>query len=228
MGFIASTPAQPPVATAQAAPNQGQYKPMILQGTQVPASVPAKSKQTPAPVSAIDFVRPMIHDYEQFRPDAYLDEHSNKWTIGYGQTEIDGRPVREGDVITERDASAWTEKRLNRDFAILSKRKGFAAMKPHEQAAILDIAYTTGSDFDVIDEKTGEYKFKNTRAALDDPKLKESFRELIPQFRRSNGKIVEGLVNRRRDTLDMFKGLYVGGYKTRAERQKAINTQNQP
>jgi GH24 family phage-related lysozyme (muramidase) len=44
-----------------------------------------------------------IKKEEGFRPDAYTDT-KNVWTIGYGQTVINGRAVKQGDKITEPEA----------------------------------------------------------------------------------------------------------------------------
>lgn len=45
----------------------------------------------------------LIKKYEGFRPEAYLCP-ANKWTIGYGTTEINGKPVVAGMKITRSEA----------------------------------------------------------------------------------------------------------------------------
>lgn len=44
-----------------------------------------------------------IASKEGFSPTAYRDS-AGVWTIGYGNTQINGRPVRQGDVITQQQA----------------------------------------------------------------------------------------------------------------------------
>lgn len=45
--------------------------------------------------AGIDFIK----KWESFRSVSYLDS-VNVWTVGYGSTRINGRPVRKGDVVT--------------------------------------------------------------------------------------------------------------------------------
>ena len=51
---------------------------------------------------AIDNVADFTKEHEGFRDSAYYDSVGKKWSIGYGQTEIDGRRVRPGDRKTAR------------------------------------------------------------------------------------------------------------------------------
>ncbi len=45
-----------------------------------------------------------IKDREAFRSVAYLPTPDDRWTVGYGFTEIDGRPVVSGDTVTRAEA----------------------------------------------------------------------------------------------------------------------------
>lgn len=47
--------------------------------------------------------RALIKECEGFRETAYLDT-GKVWTIGWGTTEIDGKPVRQGQKITREKA----------------------------------------------------------------------------------------------------------------------------
>lgn len=47
-----------------------------------------------------------IKDAEGFRDKAYLDGAS-VWTIGYGTTRIEGKPVEAGQTCTRQQASQW-------------------------------------------------------------------------------------------------------------------------
>ena len=49
-----------------------------------------------------------IQQFEGLRLSAYLCP-AGKWTIGYGQTSIAGRPVREDDKITLSEADELFE-----------------------------------------------------------------------------------------------------------------------
>ncbi|WP_458098600.1 lysozyme [Roseomonas sp. WA12] len=91
----------------------------------------------PADIAAVLAAR-----YEGFRSRAYWDADGRVWTVGYGTTEIDGRPVREGDVVTEPQAQALLAKRLNRDLPTLQRALGKAT--DNQLAAFLDLAYNCG------------------------------------------------------------------------------------
>lgn len=57
----------------------------------------------------------MSKQWEGFRAEAYPDPGSKDgtpWTIGYGQTRINGRAVKKGDKITEAEAAKAHEARL--------------------------------------------------------------------------------------------------------------------
>lgn len=57
----------------------------------------------------------MSKQWEGFRAEAYPDPGSKDgtpWTIGYGQTQINGRAVRKGDKTTEPAAAKQLESRL--------------------------------------------------------------------------------------------------------------------
>lgn len=57
----------------------------------------------------------LLSNYEGFRANAYRDP-VGVWTIGYGSTYVDGKPVRPGDTITK-------EKAMQQKFADIDKFK---------------------------------------------------------------------------------------------------------
>ena len=70
----------------------------------------------PAPSAASS----LIKDREGFRSEAYQD-HLGNWTIGYGTTEVNGRPVQPGDTISREDAEAELNKDITtaRDLSLI-------------------------------------------------------------------------------------------------------------
>jgi len=50
----------------------------------------------------------LLQELEGFRAKAYLDT-GGVWTVGYGTTKIDGKPVEAGQTATERQAQEWLE-----------------------------------------------------------------------------------------------------------------------
>lgn len=53
----------------------------------------------------------LLKELEGFRQHAYLDT-GGVWTIGYGTTKIDGKPVEAGQTITEKEAQQWLDSDL--------------------------------------------------------------------------------------------------------------------
>jgi GH24 family phage-related lysozyme (muramidase) len=60
--------------------------------------------------STVDFIK----KNESFRATPYWDV--NGWAIGYGSHTINGRPVQQGDTITQKDAEQQIVDRLNNEF----------------------------------------------------------------------------------------------------------------
>lgn len=54
----------------------------------------------------------LIKKYEGFEENAYLCP-AGVWTIGYGFTTLNGRPVKEGDKITRADADYLLQDKVN-------------------------------------------------------------------------------------------------------------------
>jgi len=93
----------------------------------------------------------MIKRFETFEPVAYPDPGSggDPWTIGWGNTLWeDGSPVKEGDVITEKEAddlfSFWIEKSF---WPGVTKVPHFYDMSDEQRGALLSFAYNSGANF---------------------------------------------------------------------------------
>ncbi len=79
--------------------------------------------------------------YEGFRGQAYQDG-GGVWTVGYGTTRLDGRPVVRGDSLTPEAALALLTSYLARDSVAIRKAAGPAT--ENQIAAFLDLAYNVG------------------------------------------------------------------------------------
>ena len=95
-----------------------------------------------------DYLTERLQEREGFRTEAYLDTEGN-WTIGYGTTSIDGRPVQEGDTITQEQAQ--TE--LNKDIQTARQDAvrnidNFDNLSPALQDALTCLLYTSPSPRD--------------------------------------------------------------------------------
>lgn len=130
-----------------------------------------------------------IKRLEGFRAQAYPDPGSRDgtpWTIGYGQTRIDGRPVRRGDTITEADASAWIESELRRVAAVVD-RLVKVPLGDFQRGALVSFTYNIG-----------DAAFGGSTLLRE---LNKGRYDAVPgqlaRWKYNDGKVMEGLINRR-------------------------------
>lgn len=143
---------------------------------------------------AIADVVPFIKEHEGFRAKAYKCA-AGHWTVGYGQTEINGRAVKPGDTIDEPVAAKWFERRV-RDNAVHMYRnyKWSRDLSAGALAAAYDVAYNLGVA--ALGERKSPTLTKDMKTAKDkDPII---WREL-GTYVNVGGKPLKGLVNRRND-----------------------------
>lgn len=86
----------------------------------------------------------LIKQEEGLRTEAYQDT-TGTWTIGFGNTQINGRPVQPGDRLTERQAEALMQQ------SVIEKYTSFAnniqtEVTPNQFAALTSFEYNLGSD----------------------------------------------------------------------------------
>lgn len=116
------------------------------------------------------------------------------WTIGYGTTSSDrsitGTNIKSGMKITKVTAEIWLEKSLNQKYAPkVAKYDKVYQWTQNEFDALVSFAYNVGS----IDQLTAN----GTRS-------KSVVREKILLYNKANGKVLKGLVNRRKEEYDLF------------------------
>lgn len=160
----------------------------------------------------------MIRDWETFQPKVYDDGYGNP-TIGYGMTTLpNGQKVTwDTPDITKEEGEKMLLQKVESFTKTLEKFPTFKTLKPNQQAAVLDIAFNIGPNFDAKG-KNGKPKYPTLLAIMKDPKRADELKTLIPQFRMANGSVSNGLINRRKDTLSMFSDENFQ-YKPRAERK---------
>lgn len=158
--------------------------------TQLPADFLAFSKQ-----------------WEGFRDEAYPDPGSRDgtpWTIGYGQTEINGVPVKKGDTITEPLASSLLQQRHERlATRILGVVK--VPLSPYQLATLVSFADNVGWG----DSRTPGF---STSTLL--KKLNAGDYNAVPaqlaRWVNNDGEKMQGLVNRRAAEAGLWaKGEFV-------------------
>lgn len=153
----------------------------------------------PPKAKAADWLAPalgIIKEFEGCRLDAYRCP-AGKWTIGFGTTMINGRPVREGDKVTYAEAEALLRKQVS-DFAegvfgLLVESRGWG---PSEIAAMVSFAYNVG---------LGAFKDSLLRKRiLQGEDRYKVVREELPKWVTANGTRLEGLVRRRAAEVALF------------------------
>lgn len=151
--------------------------------------------------AAIADAVPFIKEHEGFRGTAYRDA-VGKWTVGYRQTEIDGRPVREGDTITEKDASAFVERRARENAALLHRQNPWTEnLSQGALSALYDVAYNLGA------KALGASRSPRLNSEMESADMDYDsivWREL-PTYTYAGGKELKGLVNRRNDALKRWR-----------------------
>ena len=89
----------------------------------------------------------LVAGEEGVRTEAYQDSEGI-WTIGYGQTRIDGRPVKKGDTITREEALTGfrSNVRIHAQRAInqLGEER-WKQLDPKARAVLTSLAYNYGS-----------------------------------------------------------------------------------
>lgn len=132
---------------------------------------------------------------------AYWDKVAGVWTIGWGNTFYqNGRQVRKGDTITKKQADELTLAIMRNKSIELSKVIKAENFTDNEYAALLSIVYNAG---------IGNFTQSRIMRAIRENQTKQSISNTIKDsIITSQGKRVQGLVNRREDESRLFSGKY--------------------
>lgn len=165
-----------------------------------------------------DFIN-FSKQWEGFRAEAYPDPGSRDgtpWTIGYGQTVIDGKPVKKGDTISEPKAAALLEQRHE-----ILARKVLGTVKvplsPYQLATLVSFADNVGWG----GKKQGDGFSTSTLLR----KLNAGDYDAVPselmKWVNNDGKKMNGLVNRRSAEAGLWaKGQFVSSAPVTVEPPK--------
>jgi len=135
----------------------------------------------------------LLTELEGFEDKAYLDT-GGVWTIGYGTTKVNGKPVEAGLTCSEGEARQW----LSDDLAWAQTAVNKLVKVPLTQGmfdALVSFVYNIG-----------EAQFR-TSTLLKLLNFKQ-YAEAAKQFDRwkfDNGKEIKGLVNRRKAERGLFE-----------------------
>lgn len=93
----------------------------------------------------------VIKENEGLRTEAYKDS-AGVWTIGFGTTQINGRPVQPGDRLAPAQAEALMQQQIVKNYTTFADRID-TEMTPNQFAALTSFEYNLGSG--VWDQPTG-------------------------------------------------------------------------
>jgi hypothetical protein len=115
-----------------------------------PATVRALPPSSPNEASSYGVAVQLIAQFEGFVGHAYPDPASGAepWTIGYGFTSLDGRPVQPGDTISRAEGDAQLLSGVNGCARHLAgKIPYWGSMAEDQRCALISFAWNLGEDF---------------------------------------------------------------------------------
>lgn len=153
----------------------------------------------PLPAAWLTPALKIIKKWEGCRLEAYRCP-AGVPTIGYGATRLANRAVRMGDKITQQEADQMLLHEVENLFApgvfellpIAKKWRG------EQVAAIVSFSYNIG--LGALEDSTLR------RRLLDGEEAAKVVSEELPRWNKANGKVLQGLVNRRKDEVSLFVG----------------------
>ena len=153
----------------------------------------------PLPAAWLAPALKLIKKWEGCRLEAYRCP-ADVPTIGYGATRLANRAVRMGDTITQQEADEMLLHEVENlfapsVFALLPLAKKW---RGEQTAAIISFAYNVG--LGALEESTLR---KRLLAGEDATKV---VIEELPRWNKAGNKVLEGLVNRRKDEVALFTG----------------------
>lgn len=118
----------------------------------------------------------VLREEEGLRTEAYQDT-TGTWTIGFGNTQINGRPVKPGDRLSREQAEAVMQESVVKNYTTFADRIS-SEITPSKFAALTSFEYNLGPN--VWNEPTGEQIL-----ALVDQGRAEEAGELMLQYNKS-------------------------------------------
>lgn len=134
----------------------------------------------------------LLKELEGFRKESYLDT-GGVWTIGYGTTRVEGKPVEAGLTCTEAQAQQW----LSDDIAWAQTAVNKLVKVPLKQGmfdALVSFVYNVGEE---------QFRRSTLLRLLNLGQHIEAGKQLL-RWKYDNGKVINGLMNRRIKELAMY------------------------
>ena len=137
----------------------------------------------------------IVKDSEGLRLKAYLCP-SNIWTIGYGSTfYLDGKSVKSGDTL---ESSEEAEKLLLQTLAVFEKGVEKAVTVPlnsNQFSALVSLAFNIG---------LGAFRDSTLLKVLNQKNYDEAANQIL-RWNKGGGRVLPGLVTRRKKEYDLFR-----------------------
>jgi lysozyme len=134
----------------------------------------------------------LLKELEGFRKESYLDT-GGVWTIGYGTTRVEGKPVEAGLTCSEEEAARW----LSADIAWAQTAVNKLVKVPLKQGmfdALVSFVYNVGEE---------QFRRSTLLRLLNLKQHIEAGKQLL-RWKYDNGKVIAGLINRRVKELAMY------------------------
>ncbi len=134
----------------------------------------------------------IIKEFEGFRAIAYLCP-AGVWTVGYGSTRINGKPVGKGTKITTEEAEVFLEQDL-KSFEDGVSQNVSIELTQNQFDALVCFVYNVG---------LGNFKKSTLLKKLNAGKLEDAAEEFL-KWDKSKGKSLPGLTRRRKAERALF------------------------
>lgn len=162
---------------------------------EAPRALPAPKRLT---LTAEMIAEELITKWEGFREKSYQDT-GGVWTIGYGTTKIAGQPVTAGMRVSHEQAAKFLRQDMQWAMAAVKdiERSLPRPLLPHEEGALISWTYNVGATAARNSASvTGRMKAGDFEGAANG----------LLKWVYDNGKVIQGLRNRREDERAVFLG----------------------
>lgn len=133
----------------------------------------------------------LICSFEGLRLKAY-DDGVGVWTIGYGTTVINGVKVKKGDTCTLEQAKAYMAQDLKQFESAVNQVK--VPLNQNQYDALVSLAYNIGVSAFLNSTLLKKLNAKDYKGAA----------EQFPRWNRGGGRVLNGLVKRRKIEMELF------------------------
>ena len=139
----------------------------------------------------------LIKQFEGVRLNAYPDPGTggDPWTIGYGATQIDGKPVRKGITITQEQAEALLHEDIERHAKPVRIMLGDAPTTQNQFDALASLAFNIG-----VGALKGSTLMRKHKAGDHDGAASE-----FARWNRAGGRVLPGLTRRREAEAKLYR-----------------------